>query len=154
MRHERFAHLVHEDERRFVLHIEVAGQLQGRQSFRGIGVDRNRGQVRLERQLVVREDRSRRDRKRMPAVQTTPLAAILAEGVLADHTAARASHFIACAPTQFLEHLERFIVRHPGDLEHGQRASFGGKKEMLGHMNLEPHQTMCLLYTYNYVPQV
>jgi hypothetical protein len=55
--HQRLANLVGQDECRLVLATEIAAQLERRNALGGIGVNRNRRQVGLERQLVIGKDR-------------------------------------------------------------------------------------------------
>lgn len=38
-----------------------------------------------------------------------------------------------------------FQFRHPGDLEHGQRAGFGGEKEVLRHGSFKSHKFMSFM---------
>ena len=122
-----------QDERRLVLHVQVAGEVQRRNALHRVREYPDGDQVRLERHLVICEDRSRRDRERVLAVPATPLPARLDEVVPGDRTAARANHLIHRTPTQIAEEFKGVLVLHVEQALDRERSGFGGKKEMLGH---------------------
>lgn len=92
---------------------------------------------------MVGEDRAGGDGKGMVAIPAVPLLPIFTESMFPDHTTARTGNFFASPPAHFLEHRKGFLVRHPGDLEDGQGAGFGGEKEVLFHGGARIHTNVC-----------
>ena len=73
--HEALTQLVHQHEGGLVLHVQIPAQLQRRQAFDRIGVDRDGPEVDLQRQLVVGKDGPGGHREGVPTVPAAPLPA-------------------------------------------------------------------------------
>ena len=121
------ATLVGQHESRLVLNVQVAAQLKGADPLGPVDEDRDCQKVVADRQLATGEDR--------PAGQAELVIAALAledraAGVLvAGHTAALRAEGLAIgrSPADGAEGLVRFLIGHPRDLCHAERAGLGGK---------------------------
>jgi len=121
------------DERRLVLHIQVAAELQRADALDRVYEDGDGQQDVAERQLAAGEDGSRRDAELMAAALALEDRAALvlvdrdAAAVRADRIAVRGS------PAQRPEGRPRLIIRHTRDSDDAERAGLGGEKEVLSH---------------------
>ena len=115
MSSERFAEFVREDKGGLVLDIEIAAQLQCAMALDAVDEDRDRHQESSKRELAAREDCPRCDAELMLAslalVQGAGLECIDAEAATAQANGIAASD----VPSDLLERLGSFRVRHAGD---------------------------------------
>lgn len=110
-----FAQLVSEHKGRPILHVEIAPELQGADTFGAVHEDGDSQKVVANRKLAAGEDRARRDRELMGAGFTLPDATGLV-GVENDTAAARANGLTAVlGPADLDEPLVGFLVRHTGN---------------------------------------
>ena len=130
---EGFADFVGENERRLVLHVQFAGELEGAVTLHAIDEDRDGQEIIANRELAAREDR--------PAGHAVLMVATLAleqragfEGIGGAATATRANRLaFGRGPTDLFEGVAGFVVGHAGDLREGKGASRCGEKEVLRH---------------------
>lgn len=130
----RLAKLVLQNERRPILHVEIARELEGAVPLRAVRENGNRGQHVLKRKLAAGEDGRGRGGElgRASLALENP-----ARGELVDFDAAalRADRLAAVVgPSDRREHLERLVLGKPHDLGEGEGAGLAGKEEMLCHL--------------------
>ena len=113
---DRLAQLVRENERRLVLAVEVAGELQGRVALGAVHEDRHGHEDVPQGHLAGGEDGARRDGELMLAGLALPELAGRQEA-MGDTLATRA-HWsaIRSGPAHHAEGVESLVVRHAGDL--------------------------------------
>lgn len=129
-----FTQLVREHERRLVLHVEVAGELQGRVTLGAVHEDRDGQEVRADRQLAAGEDRARRDRELMLAGLALPELAG-GDEAMGESAAARADRIAArVAPTDHAEGIVGFLAAHARDFAQTERPCRAREEKMLGHV--------------------
>lgn len=129
-----FTELVSQDEGSLVLHIQIAGELQGTMALGAVDEDRDGEEVVADRELAAGEDGPGCDRELMRArLALVELAGLVGEGFSAG--AARAYRLaVRVRPADQTEGVMGFLVRHAGNLRQRERAGCGGKKEVLRHV--------------------
>lgn len=115
-RRKRFADLVSHDESRLVLHVEIAGKLEGAMALGAVDEDGDSKEVVADRQLAAGEDGAQRDRELMRAsLALIELAGLVGEGFGAGAT--RANRLaVSGRPTDVAEGVVGFLVAHTRDL--------------------------------------
>lgn len=130
----RLAELVLQDERRPILHVEIARELERAMTLRAVRENGNRGEHVLERKLARSEDGRGRGGElgRASLALENP-----ARGELVDFDAAalRADRLPAVVrPADRDEHRERLLLGQPQDLGEAEGAGLARKEEVLRHI--------------------
>lgn len=125
--------LVRENEGRFVLHIQVAGELQGAVALGPVHEDRDSEQVGADRQLTAGEGRAGRYGELVLTGLALPELAGADEAVREAATARTDRLAARVAPTDHAEGVVRFLGAHTGDLRQRERAGRAGEEEVLRH---------------------
>ena len=131
-----------ENESRPVLHVQIAAELQRRQSLNRVHEDGDGRKVVADRQLAASEDGPAGDAELAPARLALPNAAAgigvngRALAVWAERSAA------VIGEPDSLKPRVGFIVGHPKDAGEAEIASLGGKEEMLGHRPNNQHNLL------------
>ena len=123
-----------ENESRLVLHVQFAGELQGAMALHAVYEDRDGQEIVANRELAAGEDRPARHAVLMVAALALEQRARLV-GVGGAAAALRANRLaFGRGPTDLLEGVAGFVVGHARDLRQRKRASGGGEKEVLRHV--------------------
>ena len=124
-----------QDERRLVLHVQVTPELQGADALHRIHEDGGGGEVVADRELAAGEDGPAGDAELVVARLALPDAPGRV-GVDRRALAARAERRAAVVgKADGRERRVRLVVTHAEDGLEAQRAGYGGKKEVLGHLS-------------------
>lgn len=127
------AELVSEHERRLVLHVKIAAELQRRMPLGTVDEDGDGEEVIPDRQLTAGKDRAR-GYGELPFARLAlvDLARLERVGGIAP---AMGAHGLAMrlGPADATKGIMRFLVRHSGHLGQREGTSGGGEKEMLSH---------------------
>ena len=131
----RLAQLVRQHEGRLVLHVEIAAELQGRDTLHRVDEDGDRQQIGLHRQLAAGEDGAAGDGElvaaRLALEQPANLEAVARRTIAAgaDRLAARRR------PAHLAEQPVRLVIAHARDLDQRKGPGAGGEEEVLGHLS-------------------
>jgi hypothetical protein len=139
----RLAELVHQDEGRLVLHVEVTAELHRRHPFRGVHEQADRTEKVDKGKLVRGEDRPGCGAELMMAggaFETTASLEVVKLKAAASRTNRRAARL---RPAQFAEPPIRSLLAAGVNRPQRQRSRGRRKKEMLRHRS---HKNLCSLY--------
>ena len=130
---DRLAELMSQDERRFVLDVEIAAELQGGDALDRVDEDRDGGEIVADSELAAGEDGSAGDAELLLARLALPDAAGRI-GVDRRATAVRAERRAAVVgEADRHERTVRLVIGHTEDGLEAQGAGAGGEEEMLSH---------------------
>lgn len=127
------AELMRHHERRPVLAVEVAGELEGGMTLGAVGEDRDGKEMVADRKLAGGEDGAAGDAELVTATGALEELPSGDEGVFEAAAAGADSLAIRGRPADGLEGGPSLVVRHAGDLGEVEGAGRLGEKKVLGH---------------------
>ena len=130
---QAFPDFVAQNERRSILAVQIAAELEGAMSLRAIRENRQREQMGADRQFPICEDRPRGHRELVSAGGAFPELAGR-QGINLEASAFRTIRLsIVIGPTDRNELGMRFLIRHARNGAQRERPGGCGKEEVLRH---------------------
>ena len=137
-RGHRFAQLVRQNERRFILNAQIPRQGEHALALHLVAEHHDRQEIGLQGQFTPSEQRARSHREIAAARLASPTRIGSSTTIVAGRAAAVRTHRLAvgCWPTQARENILGALVGHPHDFADAERPRRRRQEEMLGHETL------------------